>query len=720
MDEDGASREELALLSLHDLLTSVSSGHDLRVVLQKVAQGVVDALGFDMAAVNYLDDDGFLDVLGIAGDPDAIETMSGRRVPMADYLEEFELADDWGSLKFVPHERLPADVLSSWVPQLKPLDLPDAWHPMDALYAPLRGPDGELVGVLGVDLPRDGRRPSELKRQVLEMYAVQAGLAIHLARTRERELRIIEELREMATYRDEVNLALTHELKNPLTAILGHTELLGEALAEHGGSSASVKSVATAVQRMQDLIGNLLVLGRVQHEHPALPDAHVDLGELVHEAADLLAMQARQGGVRVETRADTPGPLVRGDRDELVMIVTNLMSNAIKFTPDGGHVSLTLDTGDTGDAPRARRARRVRRARCCSPAATPASASRWPTRPRSSTPSPARPPPRPGPSRAAGSASRSPAASSSGTAAPSRSCRPPARAPPCWSGCRSLPDRRQLAAHEDLVERLALEVGDDGVRSGIADRDQQVAALLAGTVEDLVEEAHRAGRVGQRGQAGHMERGQQEADGDPDRLLDVVGLRRVGALVDLEDRDQRGRLDEERLLGVGAEPRQRLQPLGRRSALVELPLLRLGGRPQTTAHLRVGDDHEPPGLDVGSAGRTGRRAHGLLEDAVGDRTAVEVAHAAPPHEVVGERCHPRPGLVVGQRERRRRRGRTRDRRISAARHRVSVVAELRGPARRRWFRGSLRSHLNHRGALAALAPQPPQASVVEVRRPPGA
>ncbi len=244
-------------------------------------------------------------------------------------------------------------MLSSWVPQVQPLDLPDAWHPMDALYAPLHGPDGELVGVLGVDLPRDGRRPGELKRQVLEMYAVQAGLAIHLARTRERELRIIEELREMATYRDEVNLALTHELKNPLTAILGHTELLGEALAERGGASASVQSVATAVKRMQDLIGNLLVLGRVQHEHPALPDTDVDLGELVHEAADLLAMQARQGGVRVETRAETPGPLVRGDRDELVMIVTNLMSNAIKFTPDGGDVSLTLGTdaaaGEAGE-----------------------------------------------------------------------------------------------------------------------------------------------------------------------------------------------------------------------------------------------------------------------------------------------------------------------------------------------------------------------------------
>ena len=332
------SREELALRSLHDLLTSVSAGHDLRVVLQKVAQGVVDALGFDMAAVNYLEDDGYLDVLGVAGDPDACQAMAGRRVRVEEYLEEFELADDWGSLKFVPHHRLPADVVSTWIPRLDPLDLPDAWHPMDALYAPLHGPDGELVGVLGVDLPRDGRRPSELARQVLEMYAAQAGLAIHLARARERERRIVAELREMGRYRDDVNLALTHELKNPLTAILGHAELL----AESGGSSRSVEAVLRAAERMQALVGDLLLLGRVQHEHRSLPDARIDLGRLVGEAAELLEGQAERAGVRVEIAGQSAGPLTTGDHDELVMVVTNLVSNAVKFTPRGGEVRLTL------------------------------------------------------------------------------------------------------------------------------------------------------------------------------------------------------------------------------------------------------------------------------------------------------------------------------------------------------------------------------------------
>ena len=83
-----------------------------------------------------------------------------------------------GLLRFVPHDRLPADVQSTWVPDLEPIEGPDAWHPMDALYAPLQGPDGALVGVLGVDLPIDGRRPDELARQVLEMYAVHAGLLL--------------------------------------------------------------------------------------------------------------------------------------------------------------------------------------------------------------------------------------------------------------------------------------------------------------------------------------------------------------------------------------------------------------------------------------------------------------------------------------------------------------------------------------------------------------
>jgi signal transduction histidine kinase len=208
MTDAGDSREVLALRNLHDVITTVHSGQDLADVLQTAAQGVVEVLGFEVAVVDCVDDDGFVEALAVAGDPDACRTMKGRRIPLTDILEEFDIADEWGRLRFVPHDRLQPDAEASWVPDLVPLDTPDAWHPLDALYAPLHGPTGELLGVLHVDLPVDRRRPTPLGRQVLEMYAVQAGLAIHHAQER---ARLNERVRLGSAVRAVVETA-THEL----------------------------------------------------------------------------------------------------------------------------------------------------------------------------------------------------------------------------------------------------------------------------------------------------------------------------------------------------------------------------------------------------------------------------------------------------------------------------------------------------------------------------
>lgn len=186
VSDAATSREVLALRSLHDVITSVHGMEDLQGVLQTAAQGVVDVLGFEVAVIDCVDDHGFVEALAVAGDPDAVSTMKSRRIPLLEILAEFDIAEPWGMLKFVPHDRLEAGAVTSWVPDIEPLDVPDAWHPLDALYAPLEGPTGELVGVLSVDVPVNRLRPGPLARQVLEMYAVQAGLAIHHAQERAR------------------------------------------------------------------------------------------------------------------------------------------------------------------------------------------------------------------------------------------------------------------------------------------------------------------------------------------------------------------------------------------------------------------------------------------------------------------------------------------------------------------------------------------------------
>lgn len=335
-------REVVMLRELHSLLTSISSAATLSELLQRVAQGVVDVLGFQIAAVNYLDDDGFLEVLAVAGDEEAARTMSGRRVRVEEFLEEFEIADEWGQLRFVPHDRLPDDVVSTWVPQVEQLTGPDAWHPMDALHAPLHGPRGELVGVLGVDLPIDGRRPDELARQVLEMYAVHAGLAIHRARALQREHELAAGLRESSRYREQVNAAVTHELKNPLTSILGHVEILQDAPAPTAQVERSVSSIGRAARRMEALVESLLTLARVSDPEQQGARRRVDLCELVTEAQELAAVQAQRRDLTLTVEGAAAPCHTEGDPAELAMVVSNLLSNALKYTPPGGSVRLAL------------------------------------------------------------------------------------------------------------------------------------------------------------------------------------------------------------------------------------------------------------------------------------------------------------------------------------------------------------------------------------------
>jgi diguanylate cyclase (GGDEF)-like protein/PAS domain S-box-containing protein len=107
---------------------------------------------------------------------------------------EFARADRWGTLRFVPHERLQGTV-DGWVPSACAQAAAGGWHPEDALFAPLHAASGEMVGVLSVDLPDDGRRPGPLQRELLEMFAAQAGIAIDNALLTERLRREHERVR---------------------------------------------------------------------------------------------------------------------------------------------------------------------------------------------------------------------------------------------------------------------------------------------------------------------------------------------------------------------------------------------------------------------------------------------------------------------------------------------------------------------------------------------
>jgi diguanylate cyclase (GGDEF)-like protein/PAS domain S-box-containing protein len=167
---------------LYEVSARMGAGRSLAETLQAVVDGVVDGLGFGIAVLNLRQPDGKFEVIAVAGSPEAREALLGT-VSSADIFDaEFAIADEWGRLRFVPHERLPEGEVVGWVPDVPVSDDPAAWHPLDALFAPLYSPDGDLVGMLAVDLPEDQRRPGPIHRELLEIFATQAGLAIDKAR----------------------------------------------------------------------------------------------------------------------------------------------------------------------------------------------------------------------------------------------------------------------------------------------------------------------------------------------------------------------------------------------------------------------------------------------------------------------------------------------------------------------------------------------------------
>src|SRR5450759_776199 len=149
---------------------------DLVAMLDLLAQTIVQALGFGVAAVNIARPDGSLEVISVAGDEQARKMLLGAVYSAEIWDQVLAVSEPWGRLRFADHRNEEANPdLLSWIPDFVPIADEDAWHPEDALFAPLIAEDGSRLGILSVDLPHDGRRPNSATCDALGAFAVSAA-----------------------------------------------------------------------------------------------------------------------------------------------------------------------------------------------------------------------------------------------------------------------------------------------------------------------------------------------------------------------------------------------------------------------------------------------------------------------------------------------------------------------------------------------------------------
>jgi two-component system sensor histidine kinase CreC len=151
-----------------------------------------------------------------------------------------------------------------------------------------------------------------------------------------RALHDMREKLEGKQYVEQYVHALTHELKSPLAAIRGATELLEQPLPE-ADRARFVASIRAQGERMAQMVDKLLALAAVEHRQKIEQPQRLDAATLLHEAADALRQRAEAAGVELQVDAPADAAL-QGDGFLLRQALVNLLDNALDFAPRGSSV----------------------------------------------------------------------------------------------------------------------------------------------------------------------------------------------------------------------------------------------------------------------------------------------------------------------------------------------------------------------------------------------
>ena len=152
----------------------------------------------------------------------------------------------------------------------------------------------------------------------------------------------VTRLKKLEQVRADFVANVTHEIKTPLTAIIGFVETLQQgAIDDRAKAQKFLLTIHENAQRLNRLVDDLLTLSSIELGETKLHLEGLALDDVFETALTLISLRAALKNVRIQRDVQPGLPMVRADRDRLVQILVNVLDNAVKFTSEGGSVSIT-------------------------------------------------------------------------------------------------------------------------------------------------------------------------------------------------------------------------------------------------------------------------------------------------------------------------------------------------------------------------------------------
>jgi signal transduction histidine kinase/PAS domain-containing protein len=322
--------------SMHELIVNLSHAQSLRSVADQVAKYCGRAFR-SPAGIMFADHDGKLELI----------SHWSKRVPQK-YLAEESIMSGPAARVFRTGEpviwhrdRMPRSKASRCIYRLL-----RRTQAQSITMVPIAATEQQPVGVLAVMLPHDNIA-STLHDEIMVLGQIVSGCIVR-ARSYEEAVAARAKAEHAMQSKDEFLSILSHELKNPMMPILGWAVALSSQTLPADKQNHALEGIVRNVRALNHLVDDLFDTIRISSGKLRIEPAEIRIQDVAREALTAIQYTAERKKLRISTDISEAIPAFTADPHRLQQVLTNLLNNAVKFTPGGGSISLQIRRrGDT-------------------------------------------------------------------------------------------------------------------------------------------------------------------------------------------------------------------------------------------------------------------------------------------------------------------------------------------------------------------------------------